>query len=41
MNAIFMNSKNSKISYPYKWSLNVTTKIDLQKDGSVTLHYQP
>ena len=31
MNTIFMNSKNSKTSDPYRLLLNLTDKIDLKK----------
>ena len=31
MNAIFMNSKNSKISDPYRLLLNLTDKKDLKE----------
>ena len=31
MNAIFMNSKNSKISDPYRLLLNLTVKKDLKE----------
>ena len=31
MNIIFMNSKNSKTSYPHRLLLNLTDKIDLRR----------
>ena len=31
MDTIFMNSENSKGSYPYKLLLNLTSKIDLRR----------
>ena len=38
MNTIFMNSKNSKTSYPHWLLLNLTDKIDLRKkDKYITL----
>ena len=33
MSTIFMNSKNSKTSYPHKLLLNLTDKIDLKRKG--------
>ena len=33
MNTIFMNSKNSKTSDPYRLLLNLTDKIDLRRKG--------
>ena len=33
MKTIFMNSKNSKASYPHKLLLNLTDKIDLKRKG--------
>ena len=32
MNTIFMNSKNSKTSDPYRLLLNITDKIDLRRE---------
>ena len=38
MNTIFMNSKNSKTSYPHRLLLNLTDKIDLRrKDKYIAL----
>ena len=38
MNAIFMNSENSKTSDPHRPSLNLTDKIDLRrKDKYIAL----
>ena len=38
MNAIFMNSENSKTSDPHRSSLNLTDKIDLRrKDKYIAL----
>ena len=38
MNAVFMNYKNSKTSYPHRLLLNLTDKIDLRrKDNYITL----
>ena len=38
MNIIFMNSKNSKTSYPHRLLLNLTDKIDLRrKDKYIAL----
>ena len=31
MDTIFMNSKNSKISYPHRVLLNISDKIDLKR----------
>ena len=31
MSTIFMNSKNSKISYPYRLVLNLADKMDLRR----------
>ena len=33
MSTVFMNSKNSKTSYPHKLLLNLTDKIDLKRKG--------
>ena len=33
MSTIFMNSENSKTSYPHKLLLNLTDKIDLKRKG--------
>ena len=38
MNAIFMNFKNSKISDPYRLSLNLTDKIDLKEKINILLY---
>ena len=38
MNTIFMNSKNSKLSYPHRLLLNLTDKKDLRrKDKYIAL----
>ena len=38
MNTIFMNFKNSKISDPYRLSLNLTDKIDLKEKINILLY---
>ena len=38
MNTIFMNSKNSKTSDPYRLLLNLTDKIDLRRKGKYILY---
>ena len=38
MNAIFMNSKNSKTSDPYRLLLNLTDKKDLKEKINILLY---
>ena len=37
MDTVFMNSKNSKTSYPHRLLLNFTHKIDLRKEKYIAL----
>ena len=37
MGTLFMNSKNSKTSYPHRLLLNLTERIDLRKDKYIAL----